>query len=492
MLNFFRKATENIILRLLIFLVAIAFVAWGFNGVFSNHGGQNIVEFKYCEPITRNELINNIKEQQKLFAQAGQSLEESHIRQIVLREMIHKRLMSFFIKDLSITVGDQDIVKSIKNIPDLQNDQKQLDKNKLDSFLRHINLTEEQYFDYVSQTLSTSLLNEIFEGSNYQSKMIIDKLGSFLSEERTASIISIDKNKLISNQKFSVNPQELQTFFKENAEKFRVPEKRDIQYIVLDAAFFLNRKLLEDAKDSSKLQKLVIEYEKLLEDEVASGFSFAEIAKKFNIEAKSIKNILLTDLNLPNIGDILPQIFDLQQDEVSYPFEINGQKIILVKIENINRSFIPELKDVNDKAKAEFVKILAHREAKKTLDDIYAKAQSTNLTCKDFYNFAKQANIKLSKNLKVAKESSNNNIPVDLVNLIFQTKTKMVTPPYFDDNHGYIAFIEDIHVDQNLKRQVGDKRILATIKSGYMSEVISHLYKLNQIKINYNDPVFKQ
>jgi hypothetical protein len=491
MLNSFRKATDNIVLRLFILLVAIAFIAWGFNGIIGAPS-HNIVEFASIEPITRNQLLHSVNQRKKSIRSLNPNISELQIKQIVVQEMIQEKLMALLAKDLNISFDPKTMADFVKKLPYFQNNDNKFDKNKFDSLLQHLGISEQSYFDEINKMLANDLINQTLNNSNYQSSSKIDKLTSFFAEEREVSIITINKNKLSLDNKTNLNNDDLKSFFEKNAEEFREPETRDLKYIVVDSAFFHSKKVLKDLKDQTKLQQLIIEYEKLLEDEVAAGLSIEEIATKLGTKSKLITNTNISKATkIENSGEGIDElglkIFDLQQDELSYPLILGNNKIILVKIEKINRSFIPEMSKVLDKVKTGFMKVLADQKTKELLDEIHANANYEN-----FYTFAKNPGITLTKNVKLSKNLDAIKIPAELIALIFQAEKNAITPVHIDEKNGYIALVQDIRVSLNAKKDLDTKHIIHKVQEGYLQEIINSLYSLNKVKINYNDPIFKE
>ena len=231
---------------------------------------------------------------------------------------------------------------------------------------------------------------------------------------------------------------------------------------------------------------MLIEYEKLLDDEVASGLSIEEIARKFAITPQEFKDIdaacLAEKFGLINQAGI----FNLSLDEVSYPIVLDDSKIILIENKLITPGRVPIFEDVIDEVKLECNKILIDEKLKTKLQYIYQNANADN-----FKYLAKQENLELREKVIISKELSKNFLPKMFLDVIFQTPKAGITPYHIDDMMGYIALIENISVNSSLKKTLNDKYIESKIIKGYLQEFLSYLYKINNVLINYNDPVFK-
>jgi hypothetical protein len=484
MLNYFRRSTNSLWIKVFVGFVILA-MAWGIGSINRNQN-INIVNFKYCEPITRNELLHAIKDRQKFVLQFNPEISELQIKYIIIQNIIQERLLQSLASDLGLSFTTSALVDYVRNQEYLQNDNQQFDKNKFQKLLNNLNLSEENYFAKVDKFLARAVIENVFNSSNYQAETLIDRVSSFLAEERTVSIISADKN-TIKLDKTNINKDELEDFFSKKAENFRVPEKRDINYLVLNTDFFIANKLLKNNKDTSGIQALLIEHEKLLEECVASGMLIDEIAKKFNLKLQSVKGIDMNQaLKNKDLADLASQAFNLQRGETSYPFVLNNNTIMLLNTQMVYESFVPNLQDVLDKVKAEFLQIAMAQKAKDLLKQIH-----TELTPDNFNTMAKNPNIKLQKDLVISKKTAPK-IPLELAELIFQAEKNSITPVFMSEDAGYIALVQNIRVNKNDKKNLDIDNILNRIHSGYLQEVMSYLYQLNDVKINYEDPIFKE
>lgn len=487
MLNSMRKAVNNIFIKLLLVMVALAFVATGLNGIFSNKS-QDVVTFKYCKPITRHELAHKINEQKKLLANINnQNINSLQLAQLVLNAMIEQRLFDFLADRIKLNISPATLAEVAQSSKHLQTDDGIFDKAKFEAFLARIGISEQRYFEIIAQNLAINLIGDAFDDSNYQSKILLDALKSFFAEERKATVILADLDKIASKLKPEWSEEELQAFFKQEAEKFRVPEKRDIRYLVFDAKFFQDKKLIEEKNNELKLQQLILEYEKLLEDEVSAGTTFAEISAKFAVKPVVLQNLELKNaLNLDNIKDFAIETFEAPEGELSYPLIINNEKILLIETNRLAKSFIPDFNDVRQQVSKDFAKSVAKKQILTTLNSL-----PQNIADKDLKLFAQKNDFDLKSGLVYAKAVANNpKIPMQMVEAIFATPEKTLTRPYVDENKIYMARVEEVKVSNSRKKMLDSSNIIYQIRQGYVQELLSFLRKINEVEINYNDSIF--
>jgi hypothetical protein len=317
---------------------------------------------------------------------------------------------------------------------------------------------------------------------------MLEKLANFLAQERVASVLLVNKQKLMEGQKLVATEEELKAFFNTNLEKFRTTEKRDFKYFVIDGEFFQRKKIISDASDTTKIKQLLVEHEKMLEDEVASGIAIEDIAKQLNTKLITVKAL---DQHSASQNDLFSaislQLFELSKGELAYPVLLDNQKIILFKIEDIAPSAIPQMADIKTDVEKAFSRKLADDKTKEILEQIKQQTVAEN-----FDSLAKAPYFSLHKGAVLSKNSRDSKYPVGFMEMIFEAKENSITRGYIDDKFGYIALVEKIRVNEKAKSGINKELLGTKITEGYYQELLQYLYKINDVKINYTDPIFKE
>jgi hypothetical protein len=493
MLNSLRKSLDSIFLKAIIFLIVAAFILWGLSDIFNNKGDLDIAKFKYASAITRNELINAIRHK-KGFSSNDANVDAKELAKDVLKDLAREKLIAYLADDLGIALDSKDLADIIKNFPELQNqDTKKnakFDKDKFQNMLQRLGITQEQYIRQINKFATAEILHNVFNHSHYLPLSLTDAIRAFLAEERTVSVLMIDKEKIIPT---IPNPTdiELQDFFASNLENFRLPEMRDIKYLFLDEEFFLKNKLLNKSDGKDVLKGLLIDYEKLLEEEVATGTSIDDIANKIHAKVESISKANLNDIiNKKDISEFAAQIFELPAGELSYPFYLDGQKILLAQIEHIHKPHLPKLDEIKKRVTREFIKTIAHNQTQEILHKVAKK----DITAEDFRSIGKKANSQILSKLKISKylAPSSHNLPLELFSMLFMVPKNFTTSVYMDNNYWYLGYIDDIQTGQNQEHNIDRENIMTISNQGYLTELLQYIWQLNKVVLNYNDPIFQE
>lgn len=493
MLNSFRKALDSIFLKAIIFLIVAAFVLWGLSDIFNNKGDLNVAQFKYASAITRNELINAIRHK-KGFLSNDANLDSKEFAKDVLKDLAREKLIVYLAEDLGIALNSKDLANIIQNFPELQNqDAKKnakFDKDKFQNMLQRLGITQEQYIKQINKFATAEILHNVFNHSHYLPLSLTDAILAFLAEERTVSILMIDKEKILPT---IPNPTdiELQDFFASNLENFRMPEMRDIKYLFLDEEFFLKNKLLNKSDGIDVLKGLFIDYEKLLEEEVATGTSIDDIANQIHAKVESISKANLNDIsNKKDVSEFATQIFELQAGELSYPFYLDGQKILLAQIEHIYTPHLPKLDEIKKRVTREFIKTIAHQQTQEILQKVAKK----DITAEDFRSIGQKAHSQILSKLKVSKylPPAKHNLPLDLFKMLFMVPKNFTTSVYMDNSYWYLGYIDDIQTSKEHQRNIDKENIMTISNQGYLTELLQYVWQLNKVVLNYHDPIFQE
>ena len=488
-----RSATNNILVKIIISLVAIAFLSMGINRLAFDKK-NNIVTFKSCPPITQTDLLERINQEKRFINQSeDKPYNHADMVQSTLQDMIEQKLRSYFADQIKLSIGPNLISNTLRNIHSLQNEEGAFDRAKFDTLLLQLGLSETKYFELIKGLLANNLIYSVFNGSNYHNQGLIDTMAAFFAEERILNVISIDLSKNLAQE---CSEEELIGFFKENCETFRVPEKRDVQYLIFDDKFFQKQKPTNGNSGDRKIASIVFEHEKILQEKVAAGDNMQDLAKQFNLSTTQLKNLDLAQaMDMEHLKNVAMEIYESSENIPSYPFLIENSKILLFQVDKIHASYIPELSKIYPAVKQAFLKEKSALKAYDTLSTL-----KNNITAAELAQFIttnqckSQTNLVISKptNNDLDKSNSKNKLPKDFIEMIFQAPDQQFTKPYVNKDHVYIAFIQKVLVNRAKQRSIDRPQIMRKITEGYFQELSDTLNKANNVNINNDDPMLQE
>ena len=245
----------------------------------------------------------------------------------------------------------------------------------------------------------------------------------------------------------------------------------------------------------SKLEKYLFKKElagelaKNLEEDVSSGLNIVEIAKKYNINVQSQKEISLADMNSSKkteYVELADSVFELMDGEVSYPIEIQDQNnIMLVELKAITQSRQQELSEVEGEVKKilnqrilAFENVKALEEFKKTYD---SKKKQNKSTLK-----AKGIIIVSNQQYTRAELPLQDKLPPELLKSMFDVKKGETSGLVSDSKKMYFAHIKSVQSNNTKAKKIrenSEEHFASVIKDGVFHELIAYLASKNKMQV---------
>ncbi len=442
MFEFLRKHAGSLFMQVVLGIVALVFVFWGI-GSFKNKGVKNYAVKINNEIILPQEyykeLENIVKDYENRFHIKidEKIMKVMRLKQIVLNNMINRRILYMEAKKNGINVTDEEVKNTIINLPYFQEN----GVFKKDLYLRVLQynrITPEEFEDRVRYDLTISKFKNGIANSVLVTEEEIKKAFEYENKKVKLSYLKFPFEKFLDEVRFT--EKDLKSFYSKNKELFRVPEKRDVEYIKLDKNFFLNKIKISEKEIEEYYKKNIDKFKvpskikashiliKPKDDTIAAqmealkrakeiramaikGGNFAELAKKYSM-GPSAKNG--GELGWFKKGEMVPEFekvaFSLKKGEISEPVKTRfGYHII--KVEDIKPGRTKKLKEV----KKEIIKEIQREKVNKLIEDLQKKySRDINLD-----KISKELNVKIQKFNKIDKKTK---IDVRVITRAFQIK----------------------------------------------------------------------
>ncbi|MEO8714123.1 MAG: peptidyl-prolyl cis-trans isomerase, partial [Acetobacteraceae bacterium] len=237
MISLFRRYLETWPVRAFFGLMVIAFVVWGVGDVvrvigtktwLAKVGGQTIEPQQFQSTMQR-ELA---QAQRKL--PPGQDMTPAGRREVAnqaLQQMIGQVAMSDEERRLRVVVPDVAVREAVFAMPAFRDKSGQFDRSMLDALLRANGLNEPEFLSIVRGDLARGEVLEAVAAGAAPPATLTDAVYAFETERRSASMVELP---------FAAAPTppapteaELQRWYDNHKEAFRIPEYRRIKAIVL-------------------------------------------------------------------------------------------------------------------------------------------------------------------------------------------------------------------------------------------------------------------
>lgn len=530
MLNKIRKGANSFVIRLMLGMIAFAFVGWGIKDVLQARNNLNIVSFKSAKNITENDFLRAKSEEITMYQkQTGTNLSEEDIKQlgiekVVLQRLINDTILNDIASYYNLELSDDAVISLVKQSPMFKNEKGEFDVAIFKSMFRNSSINEALYLQNFKEKILKNAVISTFLSAYKVPQSMVDNIVHYMAESRSVDLVQVDlKNPLKNTESIIIKDEQIEEFYKNHKELFTVQEMRNFSYIKADSTLITKKiiiteqdllefyeenkseyenKSLDKIKNQllialkrQKADELMIEFAKNLEDDVAAGMTLKEIAEKYDVDLVNLKDITYDkaiDKN-SSVSVAADAIFEMTEGEVLYPVELEDKSgLILVELTNITPAKLQEFNVVIDKARNLLKdKITAHTNIK-NFEDLAINYKNNKLTT----NELSAKGIKVDSKFSISRSELDDEtkLPQGLLSSIFQTNNKESTPVFRLGNKAYFAFIKDINVSKEKLKAVqksSGENISTSIKNSILEELVFNFIKKNNMKVNFKDQVLQ-
>ena len=489
MLNNIRDAADSFVMRVLLGMIAFAFVGWRIKDVLQTSNNFDLITFSDAKNISQEDFL---KEKAELIRaiqrQSGTNLSEEDIKQLnidnfIIKKLINNRIINYLVHYYNLDITDDTVIQLIKENPNFKNEQGLFDIERFKGFLKNSYINEEDYLSDIKEHTLKNLLISIFIESFHTPKIMVKNIVDYMAETRDVDIVQIDLKSQSKDLSIpSPTTAQLEELYKNNLALFEVPEKRSLSYVKISTEIlcqkvhnndeellnfyhdnkeeFANKKFSEVKKQVNELlqqqktEELKLLMIKNLEDDVAVGSSLTEIAGKYELPIQNLDSISYNDLaiNKIDIAQNADSIFDLAEGELSYPIELTDKgSFILVEIKSIQPSKVQELSVIKEQVQKLWNEQYLRELNLKTIETIvkeYTPAKS-----KEFPKVITSQSTAFSR----SEIHNNQQLPVELLSAIFQANIGFNTPVFQSKNKAYFAYVKSKKIDKKKRQEIQKK-----------------------------------
>ena len=474
MLNGLRGASDNIFFKIFLAIIVLAFALWGIGDMIRGRNDFDIVKFRKLSNITlssfytaKEQTIKSLQQNSKEEI-SDEMLEEMNVDKQILGELISRRMVEAWTVAENVSVSDKLIAKKIKKIQQFWGDQGKFDFNLFKRYIANMNVTEEEFYDNFRFQYARDLLINTTKHFVAIPITLENIIIDHLAEVKGARYIAIDLTSKIDSKDPAFSEEDIQKFYEENSDSFKLPEERSINYLIIPGPA---------QPSDEEATKQLIELSKKLEDEVASGENIHEIAKNYKLLVKSANGDLNNLIQNQALSDQAVQIFSMSENEVSYPVELkDNEGLILFSVAKITKGKIPALASIRSSVEKSYIKNALIEANIKTLKEFESKVNSDN-----FENLTKKFGFTVqSKNF--GRSIHDENIPDEVRDVILNVNLSSVSSLIILENTAYLAKIDKIFSDQKqaeIIRNTNLKYIKDEFKQNFIDEIIEYFYSRN-------------
>lgn len=383
MLDGFRKHSNSIIVKALLFLLIASFAAWGVGDMLRPATQGSSIGTVGGVKVSAQEVFNDFQREMNRMRQltGDQGVNEQlslMVGNSVVERAINRTLLEVNADEMGIAISDDLVAKSIRETETFQEDGK-FSRVRFEQILFSNQLNEDQYIELVRGDLAREqIISSLVNGATMP-KAVAEDLYKHRQEQRSAQVVRISRD--VVGDIAAPSEDEVRKYYDENIDKFMAPEYRTISLLHIkpqDVAKNIDVPLekIEDlfAERQEELKKperrSVEQMVFVSEDEAKTAVAAIKEGKTFEAVAKEVlgleqDSLLLGDLTKEELPEELrDSVFALEKDGISDPIQsMLGWHI--VRVSTITEAENPSFDEVKDQLRDELA-------TEMSADELYA------------------------------------------------------------------------------------------------------------------------
>lgn len=465
LIKFFSNASKSVLAKILFGGIILSFCIFGIGDIIHNY-----MEHKTAIAIGKYKIAADYFERE--YTQKKQNIknatnppmsdiefEKRNLKNVILDMVIDQAVEAETIRKLGIVVSQNSLRNIIYSLPEFQVDGVFNEQTYI-SLLRQAGMTEAGLLSQIRNNMArTQLFHPIVSGYCVPN-FIKNYLGIVYESNKTIYLTKININEAKISEKIS--NKALDEFYKNNADRYKIPGKRDIAILKIDYTKFVKEinipkseidhyYELHKHEFQNKETRNINRYEFESKEEAKNAYTQLELGKisnKLIANTQHLNNMHQTDFS-ENIGK---DIFALKNKQISKIYPIGG-KFYIYQVININKAKQKE----ENQIKQEIREILQNEKVNSpefytAIKDIKNKIDDSFAAGKDIDVIAKDAQAEIIELKEVEKASSINGIDNETMKEIsenmFSLKEKQSSPVIESkaiDIISYVVYIRKIY-----------------------------------------------
>jgi peptidyl-prolyl cis-trans isomerase D len=323
MLQFLRSKASSWVIKILFFGLVISFVIWGVGDIFRGQQKEVTVANVGGRKIMAQEYQAEYKRQLKRMSAAlgpqftGDVAKQMGLPEQVLDQLVAQALFMDLAQQLGMRAPDDLLRHTIQTTPMFLNAQGQFDRNRFDTYLYQIGMSEDQFFAMLRGNVMRNQLYDSIAGGAAAPKALASAIYNYRNEKRIADTLLIADSSITSLP--APDQATLEKFEKGHAERYQAPEYRKLTILRLRADAIAagikpSDRDIADEFNTHRAAYDLAEKRQILTftvaDEAAAKKAAAEIAggTEFAAEAKKTTGNDVIDTGLVDKSHVLPEI----------------------------------------------------------------------------------------------------------------------------------------------------------------------------------------
>jgi len=236
-----RKHTKGIMIKIMIGLIATVFIFWGIYSIRERPGTKiayvngDLITGQEYDAVYRD-MLNALQKQYRDYWNDN-LIRVFQLRQRALNSLIDKRLISQEAVRLGLGITDDEVADAIRVNPAFQVNGG-FDEGRYRSLLRYNRMEPEDFESGMRSELLGQKIHQLITSFFPITDMEIEHYYTYQKEKINIGFVSFNPKDF--GEKIEVKQDEKEDYFKENKEKYRIPERIKIARLTLEPSDFVD------------------------------------------------------------------------------------------------------------------------------------------------------------------------------------------------------------------------------------------------------------
>ncbi|MFN0045267.1 MAG: SurA N-terminal domain-containing protein [Sphingorhabdus sp.] len=428
MISFIRSLINSkigaVVALMFIGMIAVAFALGDVSGSgnFGGLSGGNVARVG-DRNITLGELNDALENRLKAERQDNPTLDmarfvESGGLDSTLEQLINRYALAEFGEEYGVAVSERLVGSEIRKIPGAMGLDGKFSAEAFRAFAQQIGISEQAIREDIAQNLfAQQLLPTAASGPMAPDGMILP-YASLVLEQRSGQVASLPSSAFFP----AAPPSEpvLAKYYKDNAVKFTIPEKRAVSYAIFDktiiaarakptsadvAAYYKANAAKFAASQSRNISQVIVPTEAAAKSVVAQasgGKSLAEVANGLGLSVTSVNDVTKSSLVNSASSAVADAVFSAAQGSIAKPAR-GKLGWAVVRVDKVNQVAAKSI----EQARAEIESELTKSRSEEMLTEMTSEIEDAFADGSTIADMAKQNGLKIETSPKLLANGRN-------------------------------------------------------------------------------------
>jgi peptidyl-prolyl cis-trans isomerase D len=238
------------LVQIVLALIILPFAFWGVDS-YQKSGGSAPLATVNGEKIGQQEFDKALnQQQQRIREMAGPNFDPAffdkpEIKQSILDGLVTQHLLGMEARSIGLSQTDEQLAQIIASIGVFQQDGR-FDIKRYEQVLREKGMNRFEFEARIRQDLLTRQLTDAYTQNGYAAETVAENLIRLNEQQRIVAVASLDATAFVKQVKLSANA--VSDYYSKNAQEFQMPERANVDYVVLSADSLLSQVTATDAE----------------------------------------------------------------------------------------------------------------------------------------------------------------------------------------------------------------------------------------------------